>query len=136
MDYVSGATLVKHQWDCLFSSGVVIGMFEKEEDGASISDFWAIATLKEDCSVNPLSPVFSTYFAPSGLPVSLPRGYCQTEFSGEIVNALKNKVGFSKKYLTSFKLAGKTYVAISEDGKKFSGYRELLSFRPRDEYYT
>ncbi|SDD31199.1 hypothetical protein, partial [Williamwhitmania taraxaci] len=31
---------------------------------------------------------------------------------------------------------GKTYVAISEDGKKFSGYRELLSFRPRDEYYT
>ncbi|WP_212590572.1 fibronectin type III domain-containing protein, partial [Williamwhitmania taraxaci] len=29
-----GATLVKHQWDCLFSSGVVIGMFEKEEDGA------------------------------------------------------------------------------------------------------
>ncbi|SDD34782.1 hypothetical protein, partial [Williamwhitmania taraxaci] len=32
-----GATLVKHQWDCLFSSGVVIGMFEKEEDGASMN---------------------------------------------------------------------------------------------------
>ncbi|SDD42032.1 hypothetical protein, partial [Williamwhitmania taraxaci] len=32
-----GATLVKHQWDCLFSSGVVIGMFEKEEDGAYIA---------------------------------------------------------------------------------------------------
>lgn len=32
-----GATLIKHQWDYLFSSGVVIGIFEKEEDGAYIA---------------------------------------------------------------------------------------------------
>ncbi len=38
MDYVQGATLVKHQWDCLYSPGVVIGMFEKEEDGKYIDD--------------------------------------------------------------------------------------------------
>ena len=37
MDYTSGTDLVKHQWDAIHDPGMVIGMFEKDEEGASMS---------------------------------------------------------------------------------------------------
>jgi hypothetical protein len=37
MDYKGGTVLVKHQWDAIHDPGLVIGMFERDEEGAS---FW------------------------------------------------------------------------------------------------
>ena len=37
MDYTSGTDLVKHQWDAIHDPGMVIGIFEKDEEGAMIS---------------------------------------------------------------------------------------------------
>jgi predicted chitinase len=36
MDYTDGTILVKHQWDAIHDPGLVIGMFERDEEGASI----------------------------------------------------------------------------------------------------
>jgi predicted chitinase len=38
MDYTDGTDLVKHQWDAIHDPGIVIGMFERDEEGAS---FWS-----------------------------------------------------------------------------------------------
>jgi len=42
MDYTSGTDLVKHQWDAIHDPGLVVGMFEKDEEGAMkiIPEFW------------------------------------------------------------------------------------------------
>ena len=37
MDYTGGTDLVKHQWDAIHDPGLVLGMFERDEEGAS---FW------------------------------------------------------------------------------------------------
>ena len=37
MDYTSGTDLVKHQWDAIHNPGLVIGMFERDEEGMSIA---------------------------------------------------------------------------------------------------
>ena len=37
MDYTSGTDLVKHQWDAIHDPGLVIGIFEKDEEGASMA---------------------------------------------------------------------------------------------------
>jgi len=34
MDYTDGTDLVKHQWDAIHDPGIVIGMFERDEEGA------------------------------------------------------------------------------------------------------
>ena len=38
MDYSGGTSLVKHQWDAMHDPGIVIGSFERDEEGASILD--------------------------------------------------------------------------------------------------
>lgn len=38
MDYTAGTSLVMHQWAAIHDPGLVIGMFEKDEDAASILD--------------------------------------------------------------------------------------------------
>jgi len=34
MDYTDGTDLVKHQWDAIHDPGIVLGMFERDEEGA------------------------------------------------------------------------------------------------------
>src|SRR5450759_1922917 len=36
MDYTDGTDLVKHQWDAIHDPGIVLGMFERDEEGAMI----------------------------------------------------------------------------------------------------
>ena len=36
MDYSEGTDLIKHQWDAIHDPGIVIGVFERDEDAASI----------------------------------------------------------------------------------------------------
>ena len=36
MDYTSGVDIVKHQWDAIHDPGIVLGVFERDEDAASI----------------------------------------------------------------------------------------------------
>ncbi len=40
LDYTAGTDLVKHQWDAIHDPGLVIGMFERDEDGMMMADCW------------------------------------------------------------------------------------------------
>ena len=40
LDYTAGTGLVKHQWDAIHDTGLVIGMFERDEDAAMMADCW------------------------------------------------------------------------------------------------
>ncbi len=56
LDYTVGTDLVKHQWDAIHDPGLVIGMFERDEEGAMIrtedDDFQSILKLMSYSGVN------------------------------------------------------------------------------------
>ena len=44
LDYTAGTDLVKHQWDAIHDPGLVIGMFERDEDGMSVAAGYLVTT--------------------------------------------------------------------------------------------
>ncbi len=47
MDYTSGTDLVKHQWDAIHDPGLVLGMFERDEEGMMINIPTILSQIRE-----------------------------------------------------------------------------------------
>jgi hypothetical protein len=52
MEYGNGSTLVKYQWDAIHAPGLVIGLFEKDEDNLAVIENQAIAVVRILKSIN------------------------------------------------------------------------------------
>jgi hypothetical protein len=125
MDYSDGIELNRFQWDAIHNPALLGDIFQTDEDGALFELYFALHdhNMVESNINTPLLPNNITYYAPSGLPFSLPQAATQINNSGVLVNLMittENKY-IPKKCLTSFKLNGKVYVAMS-DGTQFLGY--------------
>lgn len=130
LDYTAGTDLVKHQWDAIHDPGLVIGMFERDEEGMMripITKFIEFNDLGIDFSAFVCDiPGKLTFITPAGYPIVLPNRY-KFCFSGTTTkNELDNAVPLG--VLTAFKDdANETFVSsfINYEGKwKFTGYKQ------------
>ncbi len=56
MDYTSGTDLVKHQWDAIHNPGLVIGMFERDEEGAMMATSATVDSMYLYSGTNRIQP--------------------------------------------------------------------------------
>src|SRR5450759_1937888 len=119
MDYTSGTDLVKHQWDAIHDPGMVIGIFEKDEEGMSIAAGYLAAT-EEKNGINMTSSI--TCLSGGGVPITLPDVYKRQEFyTDNPVIGEGTLVGFTTQN-------DEWYVGVYEaKSKKFLGYSKVIN---------
>jgi len=115
MDYASGTTLLKYQWDAIHDPGVVWGVLEKDGEGENVSNSSQIAI--DDVE---------TFISPAGKYITLPKNVGTVYFStydkyfktGDVPTETHSPIGA----LSAFSIDGKLYYAIASNNK-FIGYQ-------------
>jgi hypothetical protein len=119
MDYTAGTDLVKPQWDAIHEPGLVIGMFEKDEEGASIGVGY-LATTEEKNGIIMTSSI--TCLSGGGVPITLPDNLKSVEF-------YTNNLAIGEGSLIGFTTQNdEWYVGVYEvNTKKFLGYSKVIN---------
>jgi hypothetical protein len=126
MDYnTTGDTLVCKQWQYMHNKALIKDYFQSDEDAAYPEGLYIASHTGENetCEEYDWLPPFYTYYAPSGLPFSLPQRACEIRNKGKLTNPKQSSdfIVLPDKCLTSFKLEGKIYIAVSTKNE-FLGY--------------
>jgi hypothetical protein len=127
MDYYSTCdTLVCKQWQYMHNKALIKDYFQSDEDAAYIPGIY-VASHDKNVEDFEKTNSFYTYYAPSGLPFSLPKRAIELNHSGKLSEyPSKDFIVLPDKCLTSFKLDGQVYVAIATK-QEFLGYLPFLS---------
>ena len=124
MDYGTGTDLVRFQWEAIHNPAIIGKVFQSDEDGAYRQGYYvAKHEFSGDCTGGAnIDENFITYYAPSGLPFSLPKSVCQEKHSGKLYLADSDEfIKVPEKCLTSFRLDDVVYEAFALD-HEFIGY--------------
>jgi TANFOR domain-containing protein len=124
MDYNNGTQLWKYQWDQVHNPAIVLGLFESDEAGASISvnNIESLAKFKnKDGSL--------TFLSIGGRPITIKGGLEQVSFVSAEDKWSIAQSNLPLGVVTDFTVSGKKYISIKQ-GNDFAGYRFGA-----DEYY-
>ncbi|MCF8358026.1 MAG: hypothetical protein K9H26_04655 [Prolixibacteraceae bacterium] len=119
-------TLNRFQWEAAHKPALIGDVFQTDEDGA-FKPGWYMArhdfTDTRECNGGEfIEEEFITYYAPSGLPFSLPKRVCHEQHSGKLKLSYETKfIEVPDKCLTSFRLDDVVYEALVVENE-FIGY--------------
>lgn len=121
MDYTDGTDLVKHQWDAIHDPGIVIGMFERDEEGAMSLPCMGIF---DDCDdvLKKINAIKKAYKDGKTITGKIPESIREKILTGTFMKLGEEE--FDKLLVCFYGDSNKDYII---NPKKYSEFKEIVT---------